>query len=187
MHNSIYEPAEDSFFISEYLKKHVPLLLKENPNMNIFEMGCGSGINLKTLSDVGVKKKNIFSCDVNSKAVEKCKKMGYNCVKSNLFEKTAKRRKYDLIFFNPPYLPKDNREPKESAIATTAGENGNEIIIDFLNQAKNHLNTNGKIIIITSSLSEGIDFEDLGYQFQEISRKFLFYEKLFLWELKRIV
>jgi HemK-related putative methylase len=183
MHESIYQPAEDSFLMAEFLKKRIPLILKENPDAKIFEMGPGSGINLKAVLQEGVKKKNIFSADINSKAVEHCKKLGFNCVKSNLFQKTAKTRKYDVIIFNPPYLPDDPREPESSKTATTGGEKGNEIIVEFLQQAKAHLNEGGVVFVITSSRSEGVDFEGMDYDAKEMARKFLFYEKLFLWEL----
>jgi methylase of polypeptide subunit release factors len=91
--------------------------------------------------------------------------------------------KYDIVIFNPPYLPSDSREPKSSKIATTAGKKGNEIILRFLQQAKFYLNKNGKIFLITSSLSEDVDFSSLGYLAKEIGCEKLFFERLCVWEL----
>jgi len=91
---------------------------------------------------------------------------------------------FDIIVFNPPYLPLDEREPKDSRTATTAGVLGNEIIIKFLKQAGNHLANGGKIFLITSSLSKDIDFIAFGYNAEVINEKKLFFEKLTVWELK---
>jgi len=186
MHNSIYSPAEDSFMISENLKKEIPKLIKKNPDLKFFEIGSGSGINLETAFGFGIKKQNIFSSDINPSAIKHCKNLGFNCIQSDLFEKIPKQ-KFDLIIFNPPYLPEELREPKNSKSATTGGKKGNEIIIKFLKQTKNYLNKNGKIFIITSSLSEKINFEKLNYKSKVIDRKKLFFEEIYLWKLEDFV
>ena len=180
--NSIYQPAEDSYLMSETLKSVVPKLLKVNSKMKVLEVGIGSGVQLKTLNELGVNKENIIGSDINPKAVERCKKLGFNCIQSNLFDGINDR--FDIIIFNPPYLPKDKREPEDSQVVTTAGEKGNELIIKFLRQAKEHLTKDGKIFLITSSLSQDIDFNGLSFQAKEINSKKLFFEKLFVWELK---
>ncbi len=167
--------------MSRILKEKLPELLKKNPNLNFLEIGAGSGIHLETAKKSGVKKENIFSVDINPKAVEHCKLLGFQCIKSNLFESMIE--KYDLIIFNPPYLPEDTSEPKESQTATTGGKKGNEIILRFLEQAKDYLKENGKIFLITSSLSEDIDFEKLGYKLREIGCEKLFFERLCIWEI----
>ena len=179
--SEIYEPAEDSFLMSETLSAEVPKLLIKNPYLKFLEMGCGSGINLQTAEREGVKKENIIGCDINSQAVANCKKLGFVCIKSDLFENVSR---FDLIVFNPPYLPLDKNEPKSSGVATTGGKRGNEIIIRFLEQAKSHLNKKGKILIITSSLSPEVNFAGLGYNAKKISFKKLFFERLSVWELK---
>ncbi len=182
MHNSIYFPEEDSFLMSENLKKQIPRLIKQNSDSKFLEIGAGSGINLETAFSSGIKKQNIFSCDINPKAVEYCKTLGFNCIQSDLF-KNIPKQKFDIIIFNPPYLPKDFREPKNSQLSTTGGKKGNEIIIKFLKQAKNYMNKNTKIFLITSSLSEKIDFGKLGYKSKLIDKRKLFFEEIILWEL----
>lgn len=178
----IYQPAEDSYLMSETLKLEIPKLLNENPNLKFLEVGIGNGINLQTAEESGINKKNIFGCDVNKKAVEYCKKLGYNCINSNLFTKVKGR--FDVIVFNPPYLPHDKDEPKSSRIATTGGKKGNEIIVRFLKQVKNHLNKEGIMFLITSSLSNDINFKKFGYNYKKIGNKKLFFEELSLWKLR---
>lgn len=177
----IYTPSEDSYLMSRILKERIPNLIEKNPDLKFLEIGAGSGIHLQTALNSGIKKENIFSSDIDKKSVLHCNTLGFSCIYSDLFENI--KDKYDLIIFNPPYLPEDAREPKSSREDTTAGKKGNEIIIHFLQQAKNHLNKNGKIFLITSSLSEDVNFENLGYSAKEIGCEKLFFERLCIWEL----
>jgi len=178
----IYQPAEDSYLMSQILKEKLPKLLNENPELKFLEIGAGSGIHLETAKKLGVK--NIFSSDINPRAVSHCSLLGFHCIKSDLFEKI--KEKFNLIIFNPPYLPEDSREPKDSQTATTGGKKGTEIILKFLQQAKSHLEKNGKIFLITSSLSEKINFKKLGYNSKEIGCEKLFFERLYIWELEKL-
>jgi len=178
--NFIYEPAEDSYLLSKTVKENIKKLIEANKNFTFLEIGSGSGIILKSAFDLGVKKKNIFSCDINSSAVARCKKLGFNCVKSNLFQKI--KGKYNLIVFNPPYLPLDKNEPVDSRLVTTGGKIGSEVANKFLKQAKKYMSRNGRIFLVVSSLTKGLDFK--GYKKKKIGEEKLFFEKLFVYELK---
>lgn len=177
----MYKPAEDSYLLTNILKRELPNLLEKNPDLKFLEIGAGSGIHLQTAQTSGVKKQNIFSCDIDQKSVSHCELLGFNCVHSDLFQNIS--GKFDLIIFNPPYLPEDKDEPEDSKLATTGGKKGTEIILKFLEQAKNHLEKDGKIFLITSSLAEDIDFEKLGYNAKEIGCEKLFFESLCVWEI----
>ncbi len=178
----MYHPKEDSYLMSRILQERLPELLKINSDLKFLEIGAGSGIHLETAANAGIKRQNIFACDIDIKSVEHCNVLGFNCIHSDLF--TEINETYDLIIFNPPYLPQDSREPKESQTATTGGVKGNEIILRFLKQAKTYLNKDGKIFLITSSLAEDIDFERLNYKAKEIGCEKLFMERLCIWELR---
>ena len=180
----IYEPSEDSYLMSDVLKRKLSKLLKANPELKFLEIGCGSGINLQTALSSGIKIENITGTDINVNAVKQCRKLGFRCIKSNLFSNI--KGKFDLIVFNPPYLPFDEKEPKNSRRETTGGKRGNEITIKFLKQAKKHLNNGGRIFVITSSLARSINFNKLGYKAKELNNKKLFFETLFLWECLKI-
>jgi release factor glutamine methyltransferase len=180
---NIYQPAEDSYLMSRILKEQLPVLLEKNQDLKFLEIGAGSGIHLETAYNSGVKKENIFSSDIDLHSVEHCSLLGFNCVQSDLFEKIPERDKFDIIIFNPPYLPEDSREPGDSRISTTGGTKGNEIILRFLHDAKKHIEKDGKIFLITSTLSEDIGFGDFGYQYKELGCEKLFFERLCVWEL----
>jgi len=171
----IYLPTEDSFFLSEILEKEILKLSNEKSEVKVLEIGCGSGIQLETMKKAGVKKQNIFSCDINSAAVKHCKNFGFRSIKSNLFEKI--KGKFDIITFNPPYLP-ENKFDKEKD--TTGGKQGSEVINKFLKQAKSHLTKNGKIILLTSSHTKKINF--LKYKKKLLGKKKLFFEELYVWQ-----
>lgn len=177
MIKEIYLPSEDSFLLSEILEKEILKLSNEKSEIKVLEIGCGSGIQLQTFKKAGIKKQNIFSCDINSEAVKRCKNLGFRSVKSNLFEKI--KGKFDIIIFNPPYLP-ENKFDKETD--TSGGTKGGEVINKFLKQSKSHLTKNGKIILLTSSFTKGIKFT--GYKKKFLGKKKLFFEELRVWELK---
>ena len=172
--SEIYQPAEDSYLMADILKKNI-----KDTNLKVLEIGVGSGFQLKILKELGIQKQNIFGVDINKDAVMHCREQGFNCLPSDLF--TNVKEKYDLIVFNPPYLPKDKREPKSSQKATTGGKLGSEIINKFLEQAKNYLNSNGKIFLLTSTLTKDINWLD--YKKKLLTKKKLFMEELYVWEV----
>lgn len=177
----IYQPSDDTFLLSEALRLEIPKIIKQNNNLTLLEIGSGSGFNLQTALSLGIKKENIFAVDINEKAVDQCSILGFNCTKSDLFENI--KGEYGVIIFNPPYLPEDSKEPKDSSLATSGGKKGDEVILKFLKQARNFLKPNGVIFLLTSSLTPEIDFKSLGFIEREIASEKLFFEKLTVWEL----
>lgn len=182
MPSDIYHPAEDSYFLTRILKQEIPKLLQENPDLMFLEIGTGSGIHLETAFNSGIKKENIFSCDINANAVSHCTSLGFHCIYSDLFEKIL--GKFDIIVFNPPYLAEDKHDKNPD---TSAGKKGDETILKFLIQAKNHLNENGRIFLLLSSLTPLDNIErqikHLNYNKKFLGNEKLFYEELYVWEL----
>ena len=127
----IYTPSEDSFLLARALVLYVK-------NKTVLDMGAGSGIQTETALKTGAV--SVCAVDINTEAITqltKKKLKNVTVVQSNLF--THISESFDLIVFNPPYLPRDTREDKESAKATTGGKHGDEIILRFLKQAPKHL------------------------------------------------
>jgi release factor glutamine methyltransferase len=176
----IYAPKEDSYLMKEVIEKKFSKLLDKR-RLKVLEVGIGSGILLETLQKNGVLKQNIFGVDINPEAVIFCQQKGFNCFASNLFSNV--KEKFDLIIFNPPYLPEDEREDLESKLATTGGKKGSEIINKFLKDAKKYLKERGRIFLLVSSLTYKIDW--LNYKKKLIGEKKLFFEKLEVWELRK--
>lgn len=180
--DSIYQPAEDSYLLDKILKQEIPQLLKNNSDLKFLEVGTGSGILLQSAKDLGIKQEHIFAVDINQDAVQHCQDIGFNCILSDLFNEVE--GKYNIIVFNPPYLPKDeeNLEPELSQVATTGGETGSEIINKFLEQAEEYLEEkDGRIFLLTSSLTKDIDWKN--YKKRLLGKEKIFMEELFVWEL----
>ena len=169
----IYQPAEDSYLFADFLKKY---LSKHKVN-SYLDMGTGSGILSKTASKF-LDKKNILAADINPNTIKSLKQKKYNAINTNLFSKI--KNKFDLITFNAPYLPLDPREPKSSQLATTGGKRGDEISMKFLRQAKKHLNKNGKIFLLISSLTPMNKIKKSNPKI--VARKKMFMEELLILE-----
>ena len=173
MRNLIYEPAEDSYFLKEVIEKN----FSKVRNKKILEMGFGSGFLLEFLQTL--KPKKLVGVDINDEAVRRASKKGFDVRKSNLF--SSLDEKFDVIVFNPPYLPDDENEDDDSKVATTGGKNGSEIINEFLKQSEKFLEKNGKIFLLTSSLTKKINWRN--YKKKKLGEKKLFFETLTVWEL----
>tara|TARA_Y100000310_G_scaffold318415_1_gene372441 strand:- start:553 stop:1050 length:498 start_codon:yes stop_codon:yes gene_type:complete len=158
----IYEPAEDSYLLQKFVKKLV--------KGKVLDMGTGSGI--QGLSVKG----EVLAVDINPEAVKVCKEKGLNCVQSDLFENVE--GKFDWIIFNPPYLPEDEREPLDSRLATTGGQKGDELLKRFLSEAKEYLSSQGKILVLISSLTGEASELFSEYEWELLGSEKCFFEVL---------
>lgn len=165
----IYEPAEDSFLLKKQLKNFI------KKGMKVLDIGTGSGIQASEAKRLGA---DVLASDINPECL---KNLEVKTVQSDLFENIDK--KFDLIIFNPPYLPEDELEPEDSKLSTTGGKKGNEILIKFLKQAKSHLNKNGKILIVFSSLTPEVDktLKELNYKFKKLDEEKIDFETLYVY------
>ena len=170
----IYSPEEDSYLLEEQV-------LKYSKGKSVLDIGSGSGI--QALAALKSKAKSVLATDIDEESINYLRSLNKNkleIIKSNLFSKI--KGKFDLIIFNPPYLPQNAKEDKESAKATTGGKKGDEIILRFLKQAKSHLNKEGIILLLLSSLTPKNRIEKIllssKLKYTIISEKRLFFESL---------
>ncbi len=170
---TIYHPAEDSYLLKQVLGE-----FNDIKNKKILDMGSGSGIQAENLLKLGILSENLTLADIDLDSIKLLKKKfpKLEIIRSDLFEKI--KGKFDLIIFNPPYLPGDKFDNKKD---TTGGKKGSEIINRFLNQAHKYLNVNGKILILTSSLTKGIKWGN--YKKKLLAKKNIFFEELYVWRL----
>ncbi len=168
----IYKPAEDSYLLKGQLKNYI------KPGMKILDMGTGSGIQAIEAKKLGAE---VLAADINPESIEPLKKLNINAIQSDLFSNI--KEKFDLIIFNPPYLPEDPREPEDSKLATTGGKKGNEILSKFLQQAKSHLNNKGKILIVVSSLTPDVPqlITKNNFTFKIIAKQKIPFEELYVY------
>ncbi len=86
--------------------------------------------------------------------------------------------KFDLIIFNPPYLPSGICKD----ISWTAGYRGREMIDRFIVETPEYLKKGGKILFIHSSLNKFDDtfhmLKENGFEWEILHEKGFFFEKL---------
>ena len=176
----MYEPKEDSFLLKEQVKKYAK-------NKTVLDIGSGSGIQAETAIKSGAK--NVLATDIKDYIIKYLKNKSIKAIRSNLFS-ALKNKKFDLIIFNPPYLPEDKREDRKSKVSTTGGKRGDEIILRFLKQAPKYLNKNGKIFLVISSLTPQQRINKL-LEKQKLKRIIIaeqkfFFEKLEVLEISKV-
>jgi len=178
---NVYEPAEDTFLLADNLD-----VCKEE---RVLELGTGCGLLAILAANAGAK---VVATDINPAAL-KCARanaVAHGVEKSidfrlgDLFEPVVGEH-FDLVIFNPPYLPV---EPEEALCgpldrAWEAGPNGRRIIDRFLRELSNHLTPNGRVLFVQSSLANISKtlrvLETRGFKVNIIHKKFPF-EKLYL-------
>ena len=162
----VYPPAEDSFLLLNAVKY---------AHGEVLDMFAGSGIIGLNAAN---KAKKVTFADINPNAIKAIK---YNanrngiknieCVLSDLFSSLG-NRKFDVIYANPPYLPK-KKERKWVNQALSGGIEGNELTIDLIRSLKEHLKGNGDAFIILSTVY------DTDKVYKEIKRLKLSFKKLY--------
>jgi len=176
-----YQPAEDSYLISDCVKKYVYKL--KSKKIKVLDMGTGSGFQSKNIINFGIKKENISAADINAYAIREAKKLKISVIKSDLFDK-IKNKKFNLIVFNPPYLPEDKYDKE---IDTAGGKRGDEIITRFIQDLKSYLLPGGICFLLTSSLTPNSWKKEVKKQklnMKKIKTKNIFFEKLYVWEIR---
>ncbi|MFH1802139.1 MAG: HemK2/MTQ2 family protein methyltransferase [archaeon] len=174
----IYQPAEDSFLLEKEVEKLAS-------GKRVLDVGTGSGILAQAAWKAGAKQ--VLAVDIDEEALEKLKSEEFETKKSDLLSEVY--GEFDLIVFNPPYLPKDEREDAESALATSGGARGDEIIVRFLESVGRHLASGGKVLLLVSSLTPLDRIEktltERRLAKKVVASKKIFMEELWVWEINK--
>jgi len=148
--DSVYYPEEDSLLLTESVKNMA------TQGVACLDVGCGSGLIAVTMAKKGA---TVTASDISKEAVNATRKnakanaVSLTATESDLFSKISD--KYDLITFNPPYLPEGEGDEYLGEIKRhlVGGKTGREVIGRFLKEAKAHLATHGRILLMISSLT----------------------------------
>lgn len=179
-HPKVYEPREDSWLLAEIVKKKA--------RGRVLDMGTGSGIQAIVSSK---NAKEIIATDINPYAIEIAKENAKsNNIKNikfklgNLFQPINKKNKFDLIVFNPPYLPKEGGLNNEIERAITGGKKGYELLVRFLKLSKNYLKKDGEILVVISSRTNPKlvlrNAKSMGYRHKVLDKMKLSFEELYV-------
>lgn len=166
----MYLPSEDSFLLAQAVKGYT--------GKSALEIGVGSGVVLQVLHE---NFQIVAGTDIDFVSLRYCKENLSNDIMLACCDAaSAFRHKFDLIVTNPPYLPLEDNERKDSAIH--GNSNGIETTLNFVESAISVLADNGKMLIIISSLSNDTKIDEFLVQMKlrrrTISKKKLFFEIL---------
>lgn len=151
--DDVYEPAEDTFLLAENLDA--------NPDDVVLDLGTGCGI-LAILS--ALRARRVIATDINPYAVRCAKLNGIvnkasdrmDVVRGDLFAPIKEEEIFDLILFNAPYLPTEERVQADwIEYAWAGGEKGRTTIDRFISSAPRYLKPKGRILLVQSTLSNG--------------------------------
>lgn len=175
-----YEPAEDTMLLLKAALNEV------KPEDKAIEIGCGRG----TISlEIAKRARSIIATDINPCAVRLAKSHGLDVIRADIF--SGLKERFDLVIFNPPYLPTKKEERASGWInyALDGGENGRKTINRFIEGLPDHLSQNGRCLLLVSSLSglpavkEKAEVE--GLSAIEVANERCFFEELYVVKLEK--
>jgi release factor glutamine methyltransferase len=154
--STIYDPAEDSFLLAESSQI--------NPYERVLEIGSGSGY-----VSIYLAKNNptaeFFALDINYDAVKITKINSINnstkihTITGDLFNSLIQKPFFDVVLFNSPYLPVNDRS--QESIAWSGGQDGLEIIKRFIKQLGFILKKTGRTYLVVSSYTNNEKLLDI--------------------------
>ena len=187
----VYEPSDDSELMVEAARAY--------SCGRVLDLGCATGV----FGIASAQKEDVsfVACaDLNPAAVALAgknaklnhveKKMSF--LETDLFSSfSASKEKFDVIGFNPPYLPTTPAEKVHGTLnlAFDGGKNGRKITDRFLAGFEAHLSPNGRLVLLQSSLS-GIEktiakLEKKGFDVEKSASRRFFFEEICVLVAKR--
>ncbi|MEA1905126.1 MAG: HemK2/MTQ2 family protein methyltransferase [Candidatus Hadarchaeota archaeon] len=184
----VYEPAEDTFLLA--------CNLDVRESEHVLELGTGCGLIAILAAKAGAR---VLATDVNPTALRCARNnaRAHNVEKriefrlGDLFEPVNDER-FDLIIFNPPYLPVSHEEELSTPLdrAWEGGPDGRTVIDRFLDELPQHLGPRGRVLLVQSSLSNVKktvrQLEEKGFAVEIVSKKLPF-EELSLFRARRFL
>jgi len=141
--SNVYEPCDDTFLLVDAALDVV------RSTDSVLELGTGCGLIAKVVAGSA---HSVIATDINPQAVKNATLNGVDAIQGDLF--CNLNRRYDLIIFNPPYLPADTNVPCDKLTqAWDGGAEGREVIMRFLTQVDRYLTNRGRVLMTISSLT----------------------------------
>jgi len=162
LHSEVYEPAEDTFQLLE------SIAVKSGDR--VFEVGTGCGVIALECARCGA---DVICSDVNPFAVELAGrnysinqsiiKGGFEVRMGDLFNVIKLGECFDVIVFNPPYLPTEegDRVGGWFDVATDGGVDGLVVIERFIGGLKDYVKPGGRVYFVFSSLASRSRLESI--------------------------
>ncbi len=144
----VYRPRKDSYLLKEAMER------RELDGRRVLDMGTGSGFLALAAAGHGAA---VTAVDITPAAVEtvaaRAEETGHDIevVRSDLFEEVD--GVYDLIVFNPPYVPAEDIGDGVDA-AWAGGETGRAVVDRFIAHVAGYLAGDGTVLLLQSSRND---------------------------------
>ena len=142
-HEQVYQPEADTYLLLSSVKNEI------RNSDTVLEVGTGSGIIAQACSEHA----RCVATDVNPHACIMAHEMGVEVVRTDLY--AGLKGPFDLILFNPPYLPTAENERINDWLeyALDGGTDGREVIRRFASGLHRILHPYGRVLLLVSSLT----------------------------------
>ncbi|MFA5266377.1 MAG: HemK2/MTQ2 family protein methyltransferase [Methanoregula sp.] len=139
----VYSPEADTVLLLKAARAEV------KPGDRVLEVGTGSGLVAAEIARIT----RVLATDINPHAVLCARNAGIDVVRADLF--AGIRGSFDLVLFNPPYLPTQPEERIDDWLeyALDGGESGRRVIERFARHVGDILAPGGRILLLISSLT----------------------------------
>ncbi len=178
--DEVYNPSDDSYMLLR--------IVEVARDQTFLEVGAGTGLIAIHAAKMGAK---VTATDVNPHAVELTRRnaarnqVRIQVLQSDLFDKV--NGYFDVIAFNPPYLPSDSSSTSWIERSWSGGEKGSEILVSFLDQAWRHLAPGGRIYMVLSSLTgltSVLKAAKERYESEMLEEQRMFFESMFAYRFR---
>ncbi len=148
----------------------------------VLDIGTGTGFLAIGAALAGAE---VFATDISERALGCAMEnagrnsVGIELIRSDIF--SSVRGGFDVIIFNPPYLPESGSDYGDIKGALESGDGGSEHLRRFLRGLREHMEDGGRAYIVLSSHTRlnPAEFRDYGLKYRELGHKKLFFERLY--------
>ena len=176
----VYEPSEDSYLLLE--------AVQVTPGQRFLEIGCGTGLTALHAAKAGAL---ATATDISPIALDCARRnaaknnLRVTFIQSDMFEKV--QGNFDVIAFNPPYLPSEGSSTSWIEKSWSGGEEGSETATRFIESAWRHLSPGGSIYLVLSSLGgfmSALKAAKERYDSELLAERHMFFESVYVYRLK---
>ena len=171
--DQVYPPREDTLLLLE------AAIAEARPSDRVLDLGTGSGYIAQRLA---ARVSLVVATDINPHACRVAADTGVSVARADLT--AGIRGKFDLVLFNPPYLPTKPGERLDDwlEMALDGGGSGRDVIARLIPDLPRVLAPKGRVLMVISDLT-GIDevlglFRDAGFQATVVREQGIEGEKL---------